>query len=88
VELLYNPRNLQLHSAYCTCRFDSTALWFLKLHHIEAKEHAIYNVNILGGSSNMLEVLETNGYTMYLLAEISECLHTKTQLRKSGVFSC
>ena len=41
------------------CRVDNFALWFLKLPHSEAKEQVIYNVNILGGSSS---VLETIGY--------------------------
>ena len=34
---------------------------FLKPPHSEAKEQVIYNVNILGGSSSVLELLETNG---------------------------
>ena len=60
--------------------------WFPKLPHSEAKEQAIYNV--LLGSSKMHNLLEKNGYNMYLLAEISECLHTKAQLRKSDDLTC
>ena len=40
-------------------RVANCALWFLKLPRSEAKEQAIYNVNILGGSSSVLELLET-----------------------------
>lgn len=42
-------------------RVDNCALWFLKLPHSEAKKQAIFNVNILGGSSSVLELLETIG---------------------------
>ena len=39
----------------------SIRVWFLKLHHSEAKEQVVYNVNIRGGSSSVLELLETIG---------------------------
>ena len=42
-------------------RVDNCALWFLKLPHSEAKEQMIYNVNILGGYSRGLELLEAIG---------------------------
>ena len=42
-------------------RVDNCALWFLKLSHSEAKEQVIFNVNILGGSSSVLELLGTIG---------------------------
>ena len=42
-------------------RVSNCALWFLKLPHSEAKEQVIFNVNILGGSSSVLELLETIG---------------------------
>ena len=40
------------------CRCANCALWFLKLPHSEAKERVIFNVNILEGSSSVLELLE------------------------------
>ena len=42
-------------------RVANCAHWFLKLPHSEAKEQMISNVNILGGSSSVLELLETIG---------------------------
>ena len=42
-------------------RVANCALWFLKLPHSEAMEQGIFNVNILGGSSSVLELLETIG---------------------------
>ena len=42
-------------------RVDNCALWFLKLPPSEAKEQVQYNVNILGGSSSVHELLETIG---------------------------
>ena len=42
-------------------RVANCAHWFLKLPHSEAKEQMIFNVNILGGSSSVLELLETIG---------------------------
>ena len=47
-------RNPRTRVANCT-------LWFLKPPHIEAKEELIYSVKILGGSSSVLELLETIG---------------------------
>ena len=49
------------HEKYIYTRVDNGALWFLKLPHSEAKAQVIYNVNILGGSSSVLELLETIG---------------------------
>ena len=46
-------------------RVDYCALWFIKLPHSESKEQEIYNVNILGGSSSMPELLETIGNSDY-----------------------
>ena len=43
------------------CRVANCTLWFLKPPHIEAKEELIYSVKILGGSSSVLELLETIG---------------------------
>ena len=42
-------------------RVANCTLWFLKPPHIEAKEELIYSVKILGGSSSVLELLETIG---------------------------
>ena len=42
-------------------RVDKCALGFLKLTHSEAKEQLIYSVNILGGSSSVLELFEAIG---------------------------
>ena len=42
-------------------RVANCALRFLKLPHSEAKGLGILNVNILGGSSSVLELLETIG---------------------------
>ena len=51
-------QHLELHSVY---RVANCALWFLKLPHSEAKEQVIFNVNILRGSSSVLELLGTIG---------------------------
>ena len=42
-------------------RVANCDLWFLKLPHSEANKQGIFNVNILGGSSSVLELLETIG---------------------------
>ena len=42
-------------------RVANCILWFLKPPHIEAKEELIYSLKILGGSSSVLELLETIG---------------------------
>jgi hypothetical protein len=46
---------------YPPYRVANCALWFLKLPHSEAMDQGIFNVNILGGSSSLLELLETIG---------------------------
>ena len=51
-----------------TSRVAYCAIWFLKLPHSEAKEKVIVNVNILGGSSSVLELLETIGNSAPALA--------------------
>ena len=56
------------------CRVDNFAVWFLKLPHCEANEQQIYNVNILEGSSSVLELLEiigNSGWMVFLSGERS-----------------
>ena len=50
-----------VYQVYQAHRVSNCAIWFLKLPHSEAKEQLIFNVNILGGSSSVLELLETIG---------------------------
>ena len=50
-----------LNKFYPILRVANCTLWFLKLPHSEAKEQVNFNVNILGGSSSVLELLETIG---------------------------
>ena len=60
------------------CRVDNCALWFLKLPHSEAKGQVISNVNILGGFSSALELLETIGNSVlshYALAQSSDLIY-------------
>ena len=58
-QISFPLRNKTLHSN--PYRVANCALWFLKLPHSEAKGLVIFNVNILGGSSSVLELLETIG---------------------------
>ena len=57
----YQPGLSLLYKTSPSIRVANCALWFLKLPHSEAKGLVIFNVNILGGSSSVLELLETIG---------------------------
>ena len=54
-QISFPLRNKTLHSN--PYRVANCALWFLKLPHSETKEKVIVNVNILGGSSSVLETI-------------------------------
>ena len=57
-------------------RVANCALWFLKLPHSEAKEQVIFNVNILRGSSSVLELLGTIGNSALAKYTIGDwCFH-------------
>ena len=58
-QISFPLRNKTLHSN--PFRVANCALWFLKLPHSEAKKQVIVNVNILGGSLSVIELLETIG---------------------------
>ena len=64
---------LKLNKLFQVCDFAARvancALWFLKLPHSEAKEQVIFSVNILGGSSSVLELLEMHFKQTSLLAK-------------------
>ena len=68
LELLY-LKPLVAVAVVSVVRVANCTLWFLKPPHIEANEELIYSVKILGGSSSVLELLETielsGGHTQY-----------------------
>ena len=52
-------------------RVDNCDLWFLKLPHSEAKKQVIFNVNIVGGSSSVLELFETIGNSEFTITVLN-----------------